>query len=726
MGSKNNQTRGMPRELSREASLAPSTYNERDNTIDLVWSTGARVRRDSWFDDPWDEELSLEGDAVRLGRLNKGASLLDSHDTFTGLRAVIGAVVPGSARLAPGAEHGLEDVPTVGVATVRLSARPDLEGIVSDIRSGIIRHVSIGYSIEKWSIVRASERADGGTVDLYRADQWEPYEISFVPVAADADAQSRSHPSSTGSGRRNKMKRADGGVEFPKAEGAVFAAGGNVYWNGEFATMNPEDTLLGTAAAEALLDADIVTVTVGATAPAADAEPAAPAGGEAAADPVQTDQGRAQIARQERERIAAIQTRGTALGAKPDVVRTLVDAGTDIEAATRQLFAAVATAQERTMTHPHTPTMPGDTDHRVQRAAAMVRALLHRANASRYKVDADSRNYAGHSLVRLAEEYLRESGVDTRGMSPTQIAQRALSHRSAYHTSSDFPLILADVATKSLRDAYELAPRTFEPFVRRTTLPDFKEVSRVQLGEAPSFLPVPEGGEYEYATIGEGREKYKLAKSGRLFAVTWETLINDDLDAFSRIPAMYGDSAANQESDLVWGILTGNPAMADGEDLFSAPHGNVGTAAALVDHAPVSAMRSMIRLQKGLDGTTPLALVPSMILLPVELEGVWAQISGPLYASTPGNSVPGFIQSLTPVVEPRLSDANPLGYFVACAPDRIDTIELGSLAGEVGIHVETRDAFERDGLEIKARIVRGAKAIDHRWIAYNEGAEVGA
>ncbi|MGY6410731.1 MAG: phage major capsid protein [Alkalilacustris sp.] len=48
----------------------------------------------------------------------------------------------------------------------------------------------------------------------------------------------------------------------------------------------------------------------------------------------------------------------------------------------------------------------------------------------------------------------------------------------------------------------------------------------------------------------------------RLVAITRQVLINDDLDAFTRIPAMYGNSIAQLESDVVWGIITPNPAMA--------------------------------------------------------------------------------------------------------------------------------------------------------------------
>lgn len=47
--------RNMP-SLSREAQLVPTTYNEADNTIEVVWTTGSRVRRyDWWTDKPYEE-----------------------------------------------------------------------------------------------------------------------------------------------------------------------------------------------------------------------------------------------------------------------------------------------------------------------------------------------------------------------------------------------------------------------------------------------------------------------------------------------------------------------------------------------------------------------------------------------------------------------------------------------------------------------------------------------
>jgi hypothetical protein len=114
--------------------LAPNTADAQARTVEVVWSAGARVRRASFFGEPYDEELSLDPAHVRLERLNAGAPFLKVHE-LGALDAVIGSVVPGSARL----ENGR------GIALVRISERDDVEPIWRDIQAGHIRAVSIGY-----------------------------------------------------------------------------------------------------------------------------------------------------------------------------------------------------------------------------------------------------------------------------------------------------------------------------------------------------------------------------------------------------------------------------------------------------------------------------------------------------------------------------------------------------------------------------------------------------
>lgn len=113
---------------------------------------------------------------VRLDRLNAGAALLDSHRAGSVLN-VIGSVVPGSARMSGG----------VGLATVRLSRAPGDADTVSKIADGIIRSISCGYITH--AVIRTE--ATDGSLPTMTATDWEPVELSAVPVPADPGAQFR-------------------------------------------------------------------------------------------------------------------------------------------------------------------------------------------------------------------------------------------------------------------------------------------------------------------------------------------------------------------------------------------------------------------------------------------------------------------------------------------------------------------------------------------------------
>lgn len=173
------QVVNLPRQM-RGAEVRSASFDESDNTIEVVWTTGASVRRRSWAEGPYNEELIVDEKSVRLDRLNLGAPFLDSHSDWS-LRDVIGSVVPGSARLKDG----------VGTARIQLSRAAGHADIVQNIRDGIIRNVSVGYAIHRVDKIAAKREGD---IPTWRVVDWEPHEISAVPVPADAAAQIRSAP----------------------------------------------------------------------------------------------------------------------------------------------------------------------------------------------------------------------------------------------------------------------------------------------------------------------------------------------------------------------------------------------------------------------------------------------------------------------------------------------------------------------------------------------------
>ncbi len=117
--------------------------------------------------------MDLSPEAVNLSEL-RGAPVLNAHDRFD-VNAILGVIEDANV-------DG-----TRGVARLRFGERPEIQGIVSDIRGGVIRSISAGYSVESW---KTEKRSDGTRVKT--AIRWTPKELSFTPLAADPAARTRS------------------------------------------------------------------------------------------------------------------------------------------------------------------------------------------------------------------------------------------------------------------------------------------------------------------------------------------------------------------------------------------------------------------------------------------------------------------------------------------------------------------------------------------------------
>ncbi|MEK9725178.1 MAG: prohead protease/major capsid protein fusion protein, partial [Rhodospirillaceae bacterium] len=641
--------------LRRMAELAPGSVDSDARTVEVVWSTGARVRRVPFFGDAYDEELSLDPAHVRLERLNAGAPFLRVHE-LTELDAVIGSVAPNSARI----ENGR------GVATVRLSEREDVEAIWRDIQAGHIRAVSIGYQVHRYEV----SKPEGGR-ELWRAVDWTPFEISAVPVGADPAAGFRS----TETLHACVVHRA-GAV--PKTE--------------RTSTMNDED-IETDEAAEVVEEAESPDETES-------AETRSPK------KPLKTKEQPkpdaealvAEARANERQRASTIYDLTSRLGLERGVADDLVKRGVSLDEARRQILDTLADSSDQTRTFGHVSVPLGGQDERVTRRQAVSDALLHRYSPTLFQLTDAARQFRGMTLMELARESLADAGVNTRGMSRDEVATRAL------HSTSDFPEILAAVTNKTLRQAYEAYPRTFLAFCRQVLATDFKAMHRVQMGEAPQLLKVNESGEFKRGTIGESKESYRIETYGRVVGITRQVLINDDLDAFTRIPAMYGNSIAQLESDVVWGIVTGNPAMADNKALFHADHKNLeGTGAALSVDA-VGKGRTAMAKQTGLDKKTVLNIRPAFLIVPAALELKAEQmVAQNIVPAEAQNVVPQSIRTLSPIAEPRLDANSDTAWYLAASPNQIDTIEYAYLEGQQGAYIETRNGFDVDGVEIKCR-----------------------
>lgn len=444
-----------------------------------------------------------------------------------------------------------------------------------------------------------------------------------------------------------------------------------------------------------------------------------------AAAQVDLEKVKAEAAKQERERCAAIRAAARVAKVEDALAEKLITDGVALDKAREAIFDALAKRQEQNETRSANPDVTVTVDARSKLVAVMALALMARANpTAKIELKDGAGDFRGFSLLDMARASLEAQGIKTKGLSKGELAAKAV------HSTSDFPLVLADVAGKTLRQSYQESPQTFKSWTRRATAPDFKNVKRIQIGEAPALAKVLEGGSFTEGTVTEGREQYKLATYGRIVSLSRQALINDDLSAFSRIIPAMGRQAMNLESDVVYAVLTSNAAMADGGNLFNATavtsaggHANLNSSSggALSDTSLALARKAM-RKQKGLDKETFLNITPEFLLVPEDLETTVDKLLMTFASTSYANNVPSFIRSLKPIVEPRLSAVGSgLYWYLAANPAVIDTVEHCHLEGEEGPVMDERIGFESDGVQFKIRHDFAAAAIDFRGLYRSNG-----
>jgi ATP-dependent protease ClpP protease subunit len=346
------------------------------------------------------------------------------------------------------------------------------------------------------------------------------------------------------------------------------------------------------------------------------------------------------------------------------------------------------------------------------RDALLVRNGLRLPNANPMASD-----LARMGVVDMAERLLSMKGRSTRGMSRSEIL-------AAAHGTSDFTQLLANTAGKALRIGYENEPATHAMWTAEREVADFKTQSLVALSAAPDLLEVKEGAEYTYGTFGEGAESFSVKTYGRLFSITRQALINDDLGAFTRMPAAFGSSARRVEADLVYGKLTGNATMSDSVALFHANHGNLAGTPAALALASLAAARAAMRKQKGIGSVGYIDPQPAFLIVPTALETTAEQLIASLVDPSKSNDTGNvaWIRGLTPIADPRLDADSETAWYLAASPNQIDTIVRAYIAGEQRPYWEEKPDFEKDGVAVKSRIDVGVGVIDYRGLYKNAGA----
>ncbi|MFZ4410765.1 MAG: prohead protease/major capsid protein fusion protein [Paracraurococcus sp.] len=655
--------------VAQRALAAPATVDRTARTVDVVWSTGARARNFVPPLGPILEELDMAPSAVRMDGLRSGrAPVLDAHRRG-GARDVLGRVT--AARLEAGR----------GYATLQFSTAADVEPVWQRIADGTLRAVSVGYRVHRYEPV--ADPATGQTV--HRAVDWEPFEISVVPVPIDPAAAVRG--------------------ETPQGAPATAC---------EPPLPHEEPSMPETPPASPATDPLPPTVTSTPT-PAAPPEPTRTA---PATEPA------AEAIRMERERIAAL---GPVLAASRALVpattgdtlhQRAISEGWSADALRGALWDAMLQGN-RPPSIPARPESGPANDDPAVLIDAMAEALAARSMPG-YQPQGSGRHteFLGWRPSDMVGELLRARGERNVPRNPTLLAERA------FHTTSDFPLLLSAAANKMLLAAYAPAQPSYRQIFLRRDFRDFKPHRHLRVGDFPTLLPLLENGEIQAGTMSESQEIVLLQTFARRIRVTRPMLVNDDLGAFTDFASMIGRRVADFENATAYGLL--NSANGDGPTLTTGSAAVFGTAAArankaaagtALDLANLAVGRAAVMRQKTLDGL-PIAVGSSMRLLVGPNQELAArQLTVTVQASQTSNAnvYAGFVQ---PLVEPQIPTNR---WYLFSDPLSAPVYVYGYLNGAEGPQVTTGPVSGVDGVEVSVIFDFGVGAIDWRGAWFNAG-----
>jgi hypothetical protein len=675
--------------------LPISSVNAEARTIDVVFSTGATVRRVRWegWDTrvPYDETLVVSADAIDMTRLEAGAPVLDSHSpwsTRSQLAVVERAWIEGGKAMAR------FRFPTAGIDE-------NSDRAFALAKEGILRNVSVGYSIDKVRVVEPEKR---GEVEQWVIERWTPFEISFVTIPADAGAQTRQHDQS-GEPPRPADQRL-----FPAT---VTRTAGAASHNRE------QENRMDKTEDAAVQTQPETNPTLETAATRSAAAPDANA-----------------ILAAERKRTKEIRSICASLGFPEDKTQQLIDDGVSLDAArsaiidwqvensaARSIVGGGASASVKV-------TDPGvaPAERRDAMAEALYRSMPGANPEALYGKRADakpsdriakmSEEFRGLSIVNLSREYF---GISYR-MNPAQVFDE-VQKRAALGTS-DFPLLLSAAANKFLLQQYTYQEPNYRRIAAKASFKDFKEHKFLRLGDMSRLEKLAENGEVRQGKGPSERQNTMSAGTyGVIHKFTRQMYINDDLNAFADMASAAGRGAIEDENYLAWQVILANsgagPTLtSDNKAVFHADHKNVGTAAD-INVSSLGEARQKMREQKSLDGRPLSGNVPTIILAGPAKETALDQIlSTNMLATQFSNIVPNGMQRLTPVIDAYITGNS---WYVFADPAWRPVFRWGYVDGSEGPRFTLDQPFNYDGLALKVMLDFGFGAVDYVGAVRNAG-----
>jgi hypothetical protein len=448
-----------------------------------------------------------------------------------------------------------------------------------------------------------------------------------------------------------------------------------------------------------------------------------------------SDAARAAGATAERERITGIHEAVRLAKLDPSMADDMVKRGITLDAARAEIFRKLAATSDETAPRPGGGVSFGEDarDKWLRGATAwlLVRSGMAALVAKHEGVAVDTLapgEFRGLSLLDLARESLVRAGQTVRGLDKMTLAGHAMAFRANYQTTSDFATLLENTMHKVLRAAYGITPDTWSRFCGTGTVSDFRTHNWYRWGALTELDALNEVGEFKNKAIPDAEKAtYSAATKGNIIAISRQVIVNDDMGAVVRLTEMLGRAGKLTIEKAVYTLLNLNsglgPTQSDAQPLFHANRSNVGTGAALAA-AALDADRVVMAQQLDPNGQDYTDLRPAILLVPVGLGGQARVINESQYdpdtvankSQMKPNIVAGLFRNI--VDTPRITGTR---RYLFADPAIAPVIMVSFLEGQREPVLETKNGWNVDGVEMKARLDFGVDVVDYRGAVTNAG-----
>jgi hypothetical protein len=185
-------------------------------------------------------------------------------------------------------------------------------------------------------------------------------------------------------------------------------------------------------------------------------------------------------------------------------------------------------------------------------------------------------------------------------------------------TTSDFTNLFGDILDRQLLAAYNQAPIQWDRVAKRGRVRDFRTVKRFTLDGGEAVLDaVAQQAEYPAASLTDAEYSYAVTKRGRRLHLSWETLINDDLDAFRDLPDRLGNAARRSEERFATDLYAGTTGP-DGT-FFASGNANIVTSNPALSIQALQTAYTVLAAQLDTD-SSPIYIDGTVLVVPPALE----------------------------------------------------------------------------------------------------------